>query len=182
MLLEDSLPALAPLIFDVVDVVYGPGSVFKQQARITELNVKLLLDGCCEVRMVMEPQYFASETDGTAGAAVPAGTLNRPPVIILANGRCAVDPAQDGKPMYRLISAGYSAGDVQQPGTARNMVTGLVETFEPGQSWPDFIRAKPEALMMQDRLFGEMLRSQVVMADKLLEYGLLADAAPSSFA
>jgi hypothetical protein len=180
MLLTPQLPNLA---LDVVDVELGAHTIVRQRARPRKLEVEFLDNGCRTVRLWFKRQQFACNADGSFGDELPAANANTSDVLITADSTCAVDPTGTpaGRPRYRLQSAGVPA--LQLPGTARNLATGELETFEPGQSWEQWLDAKPEPLMLQDRFFGVVCATeQVNINDLVQDYGQLADAAPSAFA
>lgn len=180
MLLTPDLPLLE---LDVVNVVLGPNTILRQRARPRKLEVQFLDNGCREVRLWFKRQQFGCNADGSFGDTLPATNANTNDVLIIGDSTCAVDPTSTpaGRPRYRLQSAGVPA--LQLPGSAINLATGLAETFEPGQSWEQWLHAKPEPLMLQDRFFGVVCATeQVNINDLVQDYGLLADATPSSFA
>lgn len=181
MLLQPDLPALT---LDVVDVVLGPTTILRQRVRPTRLEVKFLDNGCREVRLWFKRLQFGRNADGSFGDPIPEANANTAEVLLVGNSACAVDPTSTpvpGRPRYRLQSAGVPA--LQLTGTALNLATGLVETFEPGQSWEQWLDAKPEPLMLQDRFFGVVCAQEQVNINALvLDYAQQADSAPSSFA
>lgn len=181
MLLKPELPQLE---LDVVNVVLGPNTIVRQRARPRRLEVEFLDNGCRVVRLWFKRQQFACNADGSFGDLLPATNANAADVLIIADSNTAVDPASQpvaGKPCYRLHSAGVPV--LQLPGSAYNLATGQLETFEPGQSWEQWLDARPEDLMLQDRFFGVVCATEQVNINALVQaYGQLADAAPSSFA
>lgn len=181
MLLAPELPALE---LNVVNVELGPHTILRQRARPRKLEVEFLDDGCRVVRLWFKRQQFGCNADGSFGDPLPAANANATDVLIVADSNTAVDPTSTpvaGRPRYRLQSAGVPA--LQLAGTAFNLSTGQLETFEPGQSWKEWLDAKPEALMLQDRFFGQVCATEQVNINALVEaYGQLADAAPSAFA
>jgi hypothetical protein len=180
MLLTPELPALA---LDVVNVELGAHTIVRQRAQPRRLEVEFLDNGCRVVRLWFKRRQFACNADGSYGDELPASNANTADVLIIGDSTCAVDPTSTpaGRPRYRLQSAGVPA--LQLPGTARNLATGQLETFEPGQSWEQWLDAKPEPLMLQDRFFGVVCaQEQVNINDLVQDYGQLADAAPSAFA
>lgn len=177
MLLEPHLPLLEQ---DVVDVVLGPNTVVRQRARPRRLEVEFLDDGCRVVKLWFKRQQFACNADGSFGDPLPASNANTADVLIVGDSNTAVDPTS-GRPRYRLQSAGVPA--LELPGSAFNLSTGQLEPFEPSQSWRQWLDAKPEPLMLQDRFFGVVCaQEQVNINDLVLDYTQQADAAPSSFA
>ncbi len=180
MLLEPEL--LTPLV-DVADKVLGPTTIIRQRARPLDLHVKFLAGGCREVTLVLERLQYGRNLDGSYGDELPADATNAASnrITLIGNSHCAVNP--DGKPRYRLISESVNLPGVQRPGSARNMLTYAVETFEPGQTWRDWLDAKPEAYLLQDRYYGLVCaRFDVNIDDLVLQTAEEADATPSSFA
>lgn len=180
MLLAPELPTID---LAVVDVVLGPNTILRQRARPRKLEVEFLDNGCRNVRLWFKRQQFACNADGSFGDPVPATNANTNDVIIVGDSNTAVDPTSTpaGRPRYRLQSAGVPA--LQLAGAAFNLSTGEVEPFEPGQSWEQWLHAKPEPLMLQDRFFGVVCATEQVNINALvLDYSQQADAAPSSFA
>lgn len=180
MLLEPELPTLE---LDVVNVVLGPSTILRQRTRPKKLEVEFLDNGCRIVRLWFKRFQFGCNADGSYGDQLPATNANTEDVLIIGDSNTAVDPASTpaGRPRYRLQSAGVP--QLQLPGSAFNLLTGQLETFEPGQTWQEFLHAKPEPLMLQDRFFGVVCATeQVNINDLVQDYALLADAAPSAFA
>jgi hypothetical protein len=175
-------PDLTGIELEVADLKFS-ASTFRQKARPTELTMRFLPTGDVELLLTMSRQAYGVATDGSFGDVVPATYVQLPAVRLLADRTVAVDPT-DGFPRYRLITPSVAiAGGGLQPGSARNTLTQEVETFAEGQDWPAFLQAKPEALILQDKYFGEMCRSgQVNINALLLAYAQQADAAPSIFA
>lgn len=156
--------------------------MLRQQARPSELLLRFLPSGDVELRLTLERQAHGVAADGGLGDAVPAGYVQLPPVRLLASNQVAVDPA-DGFPRYRLRAETLTHGEQTIAGSAYNTLTQELETFEDGQDWKAFLRAKPGAYMLQATYFGVMCaREPVLIFDLLLAYAQQADAAPSLFA
>jgi len=180
MLLE---PELITPIVEVADKVLGPTTIIRQRARPLDLHVRFLPNGCREVTLVLERLQYGRNVDGSYGDELPADATNAASnrITLSGNSHCAVDT--DGKPRYRLIQESVSLQGQQLPGSARNMLTYEVETFEPGQTWRQWLEAKPEQYMLQDRYYGLVCaRFEVNIDDLVLQTAEEADAAPSSFA
>jgi len=180
MLLEPQLPTLE---LDVVNVELGPHTIVRQRARPKRLEVDFLDNGCRVVKLWFARQQFACNADGSFGNPLPASNANAADVVVIGDSNTAVDPTSTpaGQPRYRLQSAGVPA--MQLPGSARNLATGQLEIFEPGQSWEQWLHAKPEPLLLQDRFFGVVCAQEQVNINELVrDYSQQADAAPSAFA
>jgi hypothetical protein len=180
MLIE---PELTPLQFDVTDKVLGPATIFRQRARPELLTIKILPNGCREVTLVLRRIQYARNLDGSYGDELAERDTNAASnlITLTGNSSCAVN--MDGKPRYRLISDSIDLNGVPRPGSARNMLTYEVETFEPGQNYRQWLEAKPEQYMFQDRYYGLVCaRFDVNIDDLVQETTEEADAAPSAFA
>jgi hypothetical protein len=164
-------PSLTAITLDVADLKFDE-TTLRQRASISELTITFLPDGCCELLLIMPRSAYGIKEDGTTGEPVPSTYLTLQPVRLRGDRNVAVDP-KDGFPRYRLHT----------PLTALNTLTQLIETFEPGQTWEQFLEAKPDAYMLQDRYFGQMCQSGQVNINAMLSlYGAQADATPSLFA
>lgn len=181
MLLE---PELVTLELDVADRVLGPTTIFRQRARPLELTIKFLPGGCREVRLLLLRVQYGRNLDGSYGDELAASDTNAASnqILLVGNSACAVD-ATTGKPRFRLISEGLALPSLQVAGSALNVLTNVVEPFEPGQTYRQWLEAKPEAYMLQDRYFGVVAsRFEVNIDDLVIDYAQDADTAPSRFA
>lgn len=180
MLLEPQL--VTPLV-DVADKVLGPTTIIRQRARPLDLHVKFLGNGCREVTLVLQRIQYGRNEDGSYGDELPADATNAASnrITLTGNSNCAV--STDGKPRYRLIQESITLPGQQLPGSARNMLTYEVETFDVGQTWRQWLEAKPEQYMLQDRYYGLVCaRFDINIDDLVDETTQEADAAPSVFA
>ena len=71
MLLE---PELSAIELTVADLKFNE-TVLRQQARPSELTIRLLPNGCCELVLTMQRQAFGVAVDGGLGDAVPAAFI-----------------------------------------------------------------------------------------------------------
>jgi hypothetical protein len=181
MLLQPELPGLQ---LDVVDITLGDTTILRQRARPTKVEIQFLDNGCRVVRLWFKRTQYGRNQDGSYGTQVPEAYANTADVLLVGDSSTAVDPQSQpvaGRPRYRLHSAG--APHLNLPGSAYNLATGQLEEFEPGQSWEQWLGAKPEPLMLQDRFFGVVCATEQVNINALvLDYAQQADSAPSSFA